>query len=149
MAAIYDDAVRTSVATFDLEPVGHALLSDKVARAGGSDHVLVAVNGNAVLGYAHSNPFRPRPAYAGTQEVTVYVAGGSRRLGIGRLLYAELLARLDSDPGVHTQIAVIAQPNPASEALHRAFGFRDVGTLTEVGHKLGRWVDVLYLQRLP
>ncbi len=38
-------------------------------------------------------------------------------------------------------VAVIAVPNPGSQALHRACGFRHAGTLHDVGHKLGRWID--------
>lgn len=147
MAAIYDHHVRTSVATFDIEPVGATLLAAKVAAAGGSDHVLVAEFDGTVLGYAYSGPFRPRPAYVGTKEVTVYLADGVGGRGLGRALYAELLRRLDDAPDVHTLLAVVALPNPASEALHRALGFEPVGVLREVGHKLGRYVDVQYLQR--
>lgn len=148
MAAIYDRYVRTSVATFELEPIGETLLTQKVLAAAGSDHVLVAELDGVVVGFAYSGPFRPRPAYARTKEVTVYLAEEMRGRGLGRALYAHLLARLDADPSVHTQIAVIAQPNQASEALHRYFGFTSVGLLREVGHKLGGYVDVAYLQRL-
>ena len=35
----------------------------------------------------------------------------------------------------------------ASIALHRRFGFTDVGTLREVGRKHGQWWDVLYMER--
>ena len=35
----------------------------------------------------------------------------------------------------------------ASIALHAAVGFRHVGTLTEVGEKFGRLLDVVYMQR--
>jgi phosphinothricin acetyltransferase len=31
--------------------------------------------------------------------------------------------------------------------LHQRFGFRQVGTLTSVGFKLGRWVDTVLMQR--
>jgi phosphinothricin acetyltransferase len=50
---------------------------------------------------------------------------------------------------VHTQLAVVALPNDASEALHRALGFERVGVLREVGHKFGRHVDTAWWQRLP
>jgi phosphinothricin acetyltransferase len=151
MAAIYDEQVRTSVATFDLEPHGAAVLAGKLAAAtaGSGNHVLVACVGADVVGYAHSGPFRPRPAYSGTKEVSVYVAGPARGRGVAGRLYGELLARLDADPAVHTEVAVIALPNEPSEALHRAFGFEPVGVLREVGHKLGRYVDTAWWQRLP
>lgn len=149
MARIYDHFVETSVATFDTEPCGLELLTAKVEHAGQSDHVLVALDeGEQVSGYATSGPFRPRPAYGRTKETSVYVHPAHAGAGVGRALYTELLGRLDRDASVHTQISVIALPNPASEALHLALGFDRVGTLREVGHKLGRYVDVLYLQRI-
>jgi phosphinothricin acetyltransferase len=149
MAAIYDAEVAGSVATFDTEPRGAAYLGEKLAAAGGSDIVLVACRDGQVVGYAFSGPFRPRPAYAGTKEVSVYLAAGARGRGVGRALYSELLARLDAHPDVHTLVAVIALPNEASLALHRALGFEEVGVLREVGHKFGRWVDTAWYQRLP
>ena len=42
---------------------------------------------------------------------------------------------------MHVALAVIATPNPASEALHRAYGFEQVGVLPEVGYKFDRWID--------
>lgn len=146
MAAIYDHHVRTSVATFDVEPVGATVLAAKVADAG-SDHVLVAEVDGVVLGYACSGPFRPRPAYAGTKEVSVYLADGAGGRGLGRALYTALLRRLDDDPDVHTLLAVVALPNPASERLHLATGFTRVGVLREVGRKFDRWVDTAWYQR--
>ena len=147
MAAIYDEQVRTSVATFDTEPRGLVYLGDKLAHAGGSDIVLVAVRAGEVLGYAFSGPFRPRPAYDGTKEVSVYLDAGARGLGLGSLLYGALLARLDDLTEVHTQVAVIALPNDASIALHRRHGFTEVGVLREVGRKFDRWVDTAWYQR--
>jgi len=149
MAAIYDEQVRSSVATFDTEPRGAAYLGEKLAAVDEGNVVLVAcAPGGELLGYAFSGPFRPRPAYAGTKEVSVYLAESARGRGVGRLLYAALLARLDAAPGVHTQVAVIALPNDASLALHQALGFERVGVLREVGHKFGRYVDTAWYQRM-
>ncbi|SDO77883.1 phosphinothricin acetyltransferase [Pedococcus dokdonensis] len=150
MAAIYDEQVRTSLATFDTEPRGAAYLGEKLAAVDEGNVVLVAcADDGDLLGYAFSGPFRPRPAYAGTKEVSVYLAASARGRGLGRTLYAALLARLDAAPSVHTQLAVIALPNAASEALHRSFGFVQVGVLREVGHKFGDYVDTAWWQRLP
>lgn len=148
MAAIYDEQVLTSVATFETEPRGQSYLGEKLAAAGGGNLVLVACAGERVLGYAFSGPFRPRPAYAGTREVSVYLASEARGRGVGRALYGELLSRLDALAEVHTQVAVVALPNDASEALHRAMGFERVGVLREVGYKLGRYVDTAWYQRM-
>ncbi len=146
VAAIYDRCVRDSVATFDTEERGAAYLGTALASLGPADGFLVLEHGGAVVGYAVSGPFRPRPAYNGTRETSVYLAEQMRGRGLGRLLYAALLARLDA-AGAHTQVAVVALPNEASEALHRALGFELAGVLHEVGRKFGRWVDTAWYQR--
>lgn len=148
MAAIYNDAVARTVATFDLEPRPTDHHAEQVASTRPGDHVLVVAGPDGeVLGYAVSATYRPRPAYDGTREVSVYVAAHARGQGLGRRLYTELLTRVDAD-GIHTCLAVIARPNPASEALHRSVGFEHVGTLREVGRKFGRWVDTAWWQRI-
>ena len=96
-----------------------------------------------VRGYAYSSSYRPRPAYRPTRETSVYLDPEARGQGLGRALYDALLALLRDD-GVHTVLAVIAQPNPASVALHVACGFERVGVLPEVGRKFDRWVDTAF-----
>jgi phosphinothricin acetyltransferase len=45
-------------------------------------------------------------------------------------------------------IAVIGDSgNAGSIALHERLGFRHVGTLQNVGFKLGRWLDSVVMQR--
>jgi phosphinothricin acetyltransferase len=45
-------------------------------------------------------------------------------------------------------VAVISDSaNAASVRLHRACGFAHVGTLRDVGFKLGRWLDTVVMQR--
>ena len=147
IAGIYNDAVLTSVATFDVEPQPAQLFAERVASTRPGDHVLVAERDGRVIGMAYAATYRPRPAYDGTRETSIYLAPDARGRGLGRVLYDELLARVDAD-GIHVCLAVIAQPNAASEALHAALGFERVGTLREVGRKFDRWVDTTWWQRV-
>lgn len=140
IAEVYDHQVRSGVATFDLEPQGTAYWEQRLAGLGPGDHLLVAEEDAVVLGYAASSAYRPRPAYARTREVSVHLADAARGRGVGSALYDDLLARLRGD-GVHTVLAVVALPNPASRALHRRCGFEPAGVLREVGFKHGRWID--------
>ena len=48
--------------------------------------------------------------------------------------------------GLRVLCAGIALPNDASEGLHRALGFEDVGVYRRIGWKGGRWHDVRWLQ---
>ena len=81
-------------------------------------------------------------------KYSVYLVPEGQGRGLGHALYTELLRRVDGD-GIHVCLAVIAQPNPASEALHRRLGFAPCGTLREVGRKFDRWVDTAVWQRFP
>ncbi len=98
-----------------------------------------------MVGYAYSSSYRPRPAYRHTRETSVYLDPAAQGQGLGRRLYDDLLAGLRAD-GVHQVVALIALPNPASQALHRACGFTSAGVLREVGHKFGRWIDTEWWQ---
>jgi L-amino acid N-acyltransferase YncA len=150
--AIYDHQVLTGTATFDLEPPPVDYWRTRLGSTETGDHLLVAAEDDAedadteddrVLGYAYSASYRPRPAYSRTRETSVYLGADAVGRGVGRALYEDLLARLRAD-GVHTVLAVIATPNPASEALHRSCGFEQVGVLPGVGHKFGRWIDTAF-----
>jgi L-amino acid N-acyltransferase YncA len=138
--AIYDHQVRTGISTFDLvePPLGY--WTERLTSSRVGDHLLVAERDGTVVGYAYSSTYRPRPAYDRTRETSVYLAADAVGQGLGRRLYDDLLGRLRAD-GIRVALAVVALPNPASEALHRACGFQRVGVLPEVGYKFERWID--------
>ncbi len=99
-----------------------------------------------ILGYATSSPFRAKPAYTTSVEVTVYLAPHAGGRGIGTLLYKALFEALAAED-VHRAYAGIAQPNEASRRLHERLGFRHVGTYNEVGRKFGRYWDVAWYEK--
>ncbi len=106
----------------------------------------MALDEDQVLGYAKSGEFRERPAYASTREVSAYVAEDAQGAGAGNALYRELLERLD---GIGLRLAVggVTQPNPASDRLHLAHGFTEVGTFHAVGVKFAKPWDVRWYER--
>ena len=147
VSAIYDHHAISSVSTFDSESPGPERWSSTIGadRTHGEHLLVVVADDGEVRGYAESAVFRPQPAYEHTREVSVYLGLDARQQGYGRKLYDELLGLLRTD-GIHLAVAVIALPNPASEALHRACGFTEVGVLREVGWKFGAWVDTAWWQ---
>ena len=66
-----------------------------------------------MVGFAASTRLKERPGYNTSVETTVYVAEGNEGQGIGTLLYAELLGRVQA-AGIH---AVVAPCGDAWEAL--------------------------------
>lgn len=146
VASIYGHSVRKGVSTFDVEEPPVAYWQAKLDSTAVGDHFLVARDDDEVVGFAYSGAFRPRPAYAQTRETSVYLAPVASGHGMGTRLYSELLDLLRQDK-VHLVVAVVAQPNPASNALHRRLGFTEVGTLDEVGFKLGAYVSTTWWQQ--
>ena len=97
-------------------------------------------------GYAYASCFHDRVAYELTCEDSIYVADDARGQGVGTMLLAALLDAAQAR-GFRQMIAILGGDNPASVALHTRAGFREVGHLTSVGRKHGRWLDTYYLQR--
>jgi L-amino acid N-acyltransferase YncA len=145
---IYDHAVRHGTASFELEPPDHAEMAQRYQRllAGGYPY-LVAELGGEIAGYAYAGPYRARPAYHWSVEDSIYIAPQAHRRGIGRALMDRLIAESEAG-GFRQMIAVIGDSaNAASIELHRAAGFRMVGTFDNVGFKFGRWLDSVLMQR--
>ncbi|MFF2774195.1 GNAT family N-acetyltransferase [Streptomyces sp. NPDC058052] len=148
VAAIYSHYVDHTVVTFDETPPPLAFwrsrLDDLAARG---LPFLVAEEAGRIAGYAYAAPWRPKPAYRHSVENSVYLAPERTGRGLGASLMEALLDGC-SRAGVRQVVAVIADSGTAaSVALHRRLGFTDAGRLTAVGHKHGRWLDTILLQR--
>jgi L-amino acid N-acyltransferase YncA len=145
---IYAHAVRHGTASFELEPPDEAEMTrrQKTLLDGGFPY-LVATRDGAVLGYAYAGPYRARPAYRFSVENSVYVAAEAHRRGAGRALMDRLIAESEAR-GYRLMIAVIGDSaQTPSIALHRAAGFKLVGTFEGVGYKFDRWLDTVLMQR--
>ena len=144
---IYNYYVLNSTCTYQTEP---ETMEARVAwfnHHGVKHPIIVAVEGDSVVGWGSLSRFHLRAAYSRTVENSVYVDHRQHRRGIGRMLLLELIelaAKLEH----HTMIAGIDGEQAASVALHTAMGFERVALLNEVGHKFGRWLDVIYMQRM-
>lgn len=146
---IYNDYVRDSPITFDIEPWSverrRTEWFDHYAETG-RHQLLVAEEAGEVRGYATSSRFRPKAAYDTTVEATIYLAGNAKGRGLGRSLYEDLFDRLRTED-VHRVLAGITVPNDASVALHQRFGFTSVAHFTECGRKFDRYWDVIWLEK--
>ena len=145
---IYNDAILHTTATFDL--VAKELPERAVwfAQFDSQHPIFVAAGEDGdVLGFAYYLPYRARAGYAGTKEVTVYVAENARRRGVASQLYERLIQHATAS-GVHVLIAAIGDNNPQSSALHERFGFASAGVQREVGFKFGRWIDMHVYHRI-
>ena len=148
---IYAHHVLTGTGTFEITPPTIEEMTErwgKIVERGWPFLVASPASDlSRVLGFAYAGQFRDRDAYAKTFEVSVYVGPTTQRRGAGALLLHETLTTLRAD-GVREALAFIGDSyNAASIGLHRKLGFEHVGTLKNVGQKLGRLLDVVIMQR--
>ena len=139
--AIYAPFCGNSPVSFELEPPSLDEMRRRMRTTLERFAWLVCDDGGEVRGYVYAHPFRDRPAYQWSTEVTAYVREGRRRGGVGRALYTSLFAILRLQ-GYYNAFAGITLPNPASVGLHEALGFRPLGVYHGCGYKCGAWHDV-------
>ena len=142
--AVYAPYVENSTYTFEFEVPTIEEVCDRMTRH--PRHLWLVMEESAeILGYAYAWPFEDREGYRFTVETSVFVRQDRIGGGVGRALYADLLAALKLK-GFTTAVARIALPNLASERLHEKLGFKKVAHFERIGHKFDRWVDVGYWQ---
>jgi len=146
ICAIYNPYIEYTTISFEEKPVAVSDMAERIAssQAQGLPWLVAEASGD-MLGYAYATHWRTRPAYRHAVESSIYMRQATVGQGVGKLLYRELIRRL-AVPGLHPVIGGVAQPNPASDGLHRALGFRQVAHFEQVGRKFGRWLDVAYWQ---
>jgi len=148
VAAIYTHYVTQTVVTFDEVPPTLADWRRRLADLSARDlPFLVATVGDEIAGYAYAGPWRPKPAYRHTVEDSIYLAPAHTGRGLGSALLAALLDACSRAPVQQVVAVIVDTGDDASAALHRRHGFTPAGRLAGVGHKHGRWLDTLLMQR--
>jgi phosphinothricin acetyltransferase len=144
---IYNEAICSSVATFDIRP---KLLSEQTAwfnEHGPNNPILVAEKKNIVAGWAALSKWSNRCAYKDTAEISVYIKKQYQGKNIGKHLLQDILWEGEK-VGLHTIIALITEGNKKSVLLHESFGFLPIGVIKEAGYKFGRYLDVYIMQKI-
>nr|WP_319483111.1 GNAT family N-acetyltransferase [uncultured Cohaesibacter sp.] len=129
---------------YDWQKFARTYLEDK-------GFALVAEVDGQLAGWAGVAMVSDRCVYRGVGEVSIYIAPAGKGQGVGRATL-EALIRLSEERGYWSLIAQIFPENEASLALHRACGFRTVGTREKVGRMSfgplkDTWRDTLMMER--
>lgn len=145
---IYNEVIATSTAVYALAPTS---LEERTAwfetRERAGFPVLVAERGSDVVGFASFGEFRGAwPGYRYSVEHSVHVRADCRGQGIGPALVAGLFP-FATAMGKHVMLGGVDAANAASLRMHAALGFEQVAHFREVGHKFGRWLDLVFMQR--
>jgi phosphinothricin acetyltransferase len=144
---IYNHAIRTTTATFDVEEKSLEDRRQWLAEHSERYPVVVAVSGDEIVGWGSLSRYHGRKAYEYSAENAVYVREDMQGKGVGSAILAELV-RLGKLLGYHCIIAQVVGGNEISIRLHERQDFVTVGTLVEVGWKFGGWLDVVVMEKL-
>ena len=140
---IYNYYIETTVISFEEMPLMVPEMQERVNEIRALFPYLVYEENGEILGYAYLDAFHSRSAYRFTLEDSIYLRNGCQGKGMGKALLNELLNAVKKSDA-HSIMAKITLPNERSVQLHEAFGFKNVGTLKEVGRKFDKWLDVGY-----
>jgi phosphinothricin acetyltransferase len=148
VAAIYTHYVLNTTTTFHTQVRTPAEWMDRFREhvTDGPYHLLVAERAGQVVGYCETLPFRPKPAYFPSIELSIYVAPNAVGGGVGGALVEQLFEVLVDSP-FHRLYSVITLPNEASIVFHDRHGFVHRGTLSEAGRKFDTYLDVAFFER--
>lgn len=146
--AIYNDVIATSTAVYRDDP---ASLDDRLqwfnARREQAYPILVAAGDSGILGFASYGDFRSWPGYRFSVEHTVHIRADERGRGVGTTLMQALIRRaVDQDK--HVMIGGVDADNEPSLRFHERLGFVRAAHLRQVGFKFGRWLDLVFVQRI-
>jgi phosphinothricin acetyltransferase len=147
--AILNDAIVHSTALYDYQPRPLSAMDGWFdAKEKGHYPVIGAVDAaGTLLGFASYGPFRAWPAYKYSVEHSLYVERGHRGKGIGAALLTAIVDRARGQQ-YHNVIGGIDADNAVSIALHERFGFARCGLVKHAGFKFGRWLDLVFYQKL-
>lgn len=132
IVAIYNETIPSREVTADLEAVSVASRLAWFAEHTPSHRPIwvVEVDGQ-IAGWMSFSDFHPRPAYAHTAEISIYLRADMRGKGLGS---AFLRFAIASAPQleVHSLVGLIFSHNHSSRRLFDAFGFQHWGMLPGV-----------------
>ena len=139
---VYAPFIDTPV-TFEDEVPSCEAYRERIVRICEKYPCLVAEEGGRIVGFAYAHELRERVAFQWNAELSVYLAPAAQGCGAGRRLYAALIELLRLT-GIKAVYGVVTSPNPASERLHRAFGFALMGVQPHAGFTCGAWHNVTW-----
>ncbi len=146
--AIYNEAVLNQTSIWNDAPSD---LAERRAwwqgRLAQNYPVLVAELTGSFAGYGSFGDFRAFQGYRYTVEHSVYVAQPHRRRGVATKLLGALIGEARTR-GKHVMLGGIASDNAPSLALHARHFFTETARMPEVGFKFGRWLDLVFMQKI-
>lgn len=146
--AVYAPFVEHTDVSFEISVPSIAEYETRIRQKLEHSTFLVVVDEapSRVVGFAYNGSFRERPAYDWASEISIYVAPEHQARGLGSVLL-DALEELMRAQGVIMSEACITSTNEGSVAFHAKHGYAVCGEHHACGYKLGRWLDVTWMEK--
>jgi phosphinothricin acetyltransferase len=144
---IYNEAIMTTVATFDTTPKTIEEQKTWFESHGIKNPIMVAELDGRIVGWGSLSKWSDRCAYTDTAEISLYVREEHQGKGVGKKLMKRILDE-GGRQGLHVVIARITEGNNVSISLHKSMGFFHIGVMKEVGVKFGKRLDVHLMEKV-
>lgn len=99
-----------------------------------------------VVGFGMLRSHNPMPAFSQTAEVTYFIHPDHTGKGLGKILL-DFLEKGAAERGIINILAGISSFNSGSIRFHQKNGFAECGRFRQVGKKLGKEFDVVWMQK--
>jgi len=144
---VYNHYVKTSTATFHTEEIDEETFAALLFPGYPRYDSWVLWSDNLRIGYVILARYKPREAYDGSAEVTIYLdpAYGGRGAGSQALAFVEAKAK---ERAFHNLLAIVCGENTASIKLFEKHGYTRCAHYHEVGRKFDRWLDIVSYEKL-
>jgi len=147
LADILNYYVRHTTVTFHKEPLTASDMQEKVFFNMPYHKSFLIKDGTKIIGYCAVSQWKKQEAYRKTAEVNIYLDHVYTGKGIGTVAIQHLEDYATGN-GIHTLIAGLCIENVPSKRLFEKCGYDLCATFRQVGHKFGRILDVIYLQKI-
>ncbi len=144
--SIYGPYIRDTAVTFECEVPTAEAFARRIREISEDYPYLACETEGALIGYGYAHRHMERSAYQWNAELSIYIARGWLRRGVGRAIHNALEGILCLQ-NVRTVYGGVTLPNPNSEGLIASLGFDRVGVYHNAGFKCGRWHDVAWFEK--
>jgi len=144
VSKIYVQGIESGLATFETESPSWEVWNAKHHK--NFRFVAEDEDSNKILGWVALLPVSDRNVYRGVSELSIYVSNAHKGKGVGKALMEKMIDNSEAN-GIWTIQVGIFPENKVSIALHKKFGFVEVGIRRKIGKMNNEWKDVLLMER--
>jgi len=151
---IYAYYVENTAVSFEQEVPNLEEFTDRVKETLHNYPYLVAIVDDKIVGYIYAGKFRHRVSYRWSASTSIYIDKQFHRMGLGKLLYAEL-EKILVEQNIMNVYAVVADPleedsylTHNSEHFHDAIGYKVVARYHKCASKFGKWYNTIEMEKV-